>query len=628
MDRVRAVVGALFALSPEGRSFFWITVLAHVALKVLLGLFLVIEDRYGFRTLLAPPLSLVFAGGDVAVCFLVAKAIDWTVRGAARRLVQNLLLLPLFVFLVTNFIVHTYFKAFVNRGLLEFNGAGAIEISDYTIAGLNAYSITFIVTTGAGFVALALHRSRIERAWLVASARGPFAALCLGVLAMLYTSKLSQGQSGFMAKTPTFEFVRSWVIGNRAATRRATPEEVRAFQDPRAPIHGRHDTALDVTVPPRPGANVLFVLVESLPFEQIALGGADGQFEVLSELARDGVAFTNFRTVFPATSRSLLTYLCGIYPNTGLATPTKYVPAYRCSSLLGLLKANGYRTGFFTASMFTYDNMHKSALMSEYDEYQDFLSLHEHARNDRVDAPAVEEEAVAASLLKFLRRDRSKPFFATYFMFWNHAPYRLPFEDIGHLPPLERYRRGLAYLDRVLRDLLAEMRKEGLLDDTLVVVSADHGEGFGLHHANFDHVGHIWEDDVRVPFIVHVSGLGPYTTARQGSNADFASTVAGLLGLRADPTWQGQDLLSPRYEPRPTLLFGRAANATNGIVDGHFKYIEYTDGSARGLYDLSVDPHEQTNLLATHPGIAEDYRKLVSAWLPVAEARAWAVHER
>ena len=50
--------------------------------------------------------------------------------------------------------------------------------------------------------------------------------------------------------------------------------------------------------------------------------------------------------------------------------------------------------------------------------------------------------------LEFVDSDRAKPFFATYFMFWNHAPYRLPHEDISHLPPYERYRRTLAYLRR------------------------------------------------------------------------------------------------------------------------------------------------------------------------------------
>jgi membrane-anchored protein YejM (alkaline phosphatase superfamily) len=271
--------------------------------------------------------------------------------------------------------------------------------------------------------------------------------------------------------------------------------------------------------------------------------------------------------------------------------------------------------------------MHKSALMAEYDAYEDFLSLHGRARNDRMDAPAVEEEAVVEALLAFVRRERDRPFFATYFMFWNHAPYRLPFEDISHLPPLERYQRGNAYLDRVLRDLIARLRQERLLDNTIVVVSADHGEGFGLHHANFDHVGHIWEDDVRVPFVVHVPGLGRHVTARQGSNVDFAPTVAGLLGLSGLPSWQGQNLLSASYTPRPTLLLGRASYATNGLVDGHLKYIEYTDGSMRGLFDLSVDPHEQHNLADAHPGITADYRKLVHAWLPVAEARVWALNE-
>lgn len=627
LHRLGTLLTRILELSPEARVFFYTSSLVHAQLKVLLGLTMVFEDRYGFRSLLAPPQSLVFAGGDIAVCFLVAKVLDLCVPARKQRLMQALVSVPLFVFLLTNFIVHGYFKAFVNAGLLEFNGAGAHEITDYTIAGFNVYSVTFVVLSVATLALGILLHPQLTASRFVQRKHASTVVLCAGFAAMGYVGTLSAGQSGFMARNPGFELLRSYTQASGLKYRRATAAESEAFATPTA-MFGTYDTSFPVRIPSQRGKNVLFVLIESLPFEQTSLEDPKNGFPFLRKLAENGVTFTNFRTVFPATSRSFLTYHCGMYPTTGAATVTKYLPDYRCDSLVDLAKEAGYRTGFFTAPMFTYDNLHKARVMKSYDRYEDFLTLRERARHGRFDAPAVEEEAVTKALTSFIGEDRTKPFFATYFMFWNHAPYRLPFADISGLSPLERYHKTLAYLDRVFSDLYAQLAKDGLLDDTLIVVAADHGEGFALHHDNTNHVGHIYEDDVRVPLLVHVPGLGQHTSARQGSNVDFAPTMAALLGFPRPASWEGQDLTAEHFEARPTLLFGRASFATSGLVDGQFKYIEYADGGHRALYDLSVDPHEQTNLIARFPEQAKAYAALVERWLAVADYRAFAVNGR
>jgi arylsulfatase A-like enzyme len=627
MERVKAALAKLLSLSPEARLFFFATALVHALLKVLLGLTLVFEDRYGLRSMLAPPQSLVFTGGDIVVCFVVSKVLDLSVAARFQRMTQALLFVPLWMFLVTNFIVHTYFKSFVNAGLLAFNGAGAVEITDYTLAGLTRYSISFAALGTAVLGATIAAFPELKQRALVHSARASTGLFLCGIAGMAYVGTLSMGQSGFLAFNPLWELINSYRTASSRATPQATPEESRAFATPSA-LFGQYETRLAVKVPSQRGKNVLFVLIESLPFEQTPLGGQKGGLTVLSELAENGVSFTNFHTVFPATSRSFLTYHCGLYPTTGAATVTRYLPDYRCDSILDGLKQRGYRTGFFTAPMFTYDNLHKAALMKSYDAYEDFLSLRSGAKNSRFDAPAVEEEAVTKKLLEFVQKEPQKPFFATYFMFWNHSPYRLPFSDISHLSNLERYRRTLDYLDKVLRDLLHSLERDGVLDDTLVIVAADHGEGFALHHDNKNHVGHIYEDDVRIPFVVHVPGLGKHESARLASNVDFAPTLASLLDLPRADSWEGQDLFAEKFEPRPLLLFGRASFATNGLIDGQYKYIEYVSPEQHMLFDLARDPHEQQNLAGQLPKHVEAYRALIKRWLPVADYRGFAVSNK
>lgn len=614
------------SLSAPSRAFFYAAVSMHLLFKTLLGLTLVIDDGYGFRSLLAPPFSLIFTGSDVLVCYGLSKLIDLTTATRAARAVQSVVMASLSLFLLANFIVHTYLKTFLSRGLLEFNGAGGEEIRDYALAACTPVTVAFALVAIAHALLFPLLQPRLREArFVVSRPHLPVALIASAVAAMLYAGQLSAGQSGWVRANPLYELAHSFVAGRAQAIARATPEQIRSFTRPK-PLFGSYDQELSARVPSQRGKNVLFVMIESLPMEQTPLGGAQDGLTVMSELARDAVTFTNFRTVFPATSRSFLTYHCGVHPTAGAATITKYQPGYRCDSILDSLKESGYRTGFFTAPMFTYDNLHKAALMRSYDVYEDFLTLKGRA-SAALDAPAVPEEVVAERLLEFVDSDRATPFFATYFMFWNHAPYRLPHEDISHLPPYERYRRTLAYLDHVLRGVLDQLRARDVLDDTVVIVAADHGEGFALHHDNRNHVGHIYEDDVRIPLLVHVPGIGRHVTRRSASNVDFAPTLAGLLDLPVRASWQGQDLLAAQHQPAPVLLFGRASFATNGIVDGNYKYIEYVGSDQRLLFDLARDPHEQVNLFAGERAKADAYAALIARWLPVVDQQARDVAE-
>jgi arylsulfatase A-like enzyme len=615
----------LFRLSPEARGFFYVCALAHAALKVFLGLTLVTSDGYGFRSLVAPPQSLVFAGADVVVSFVLAKLVDVAIPHRYARGTQGALLALITAFLASSFVIHSYFKTFLNRGLLEFNGASTPELFDYTLAALNVYAVGFLAPTTALFIYYYTRFSTFARTGWPSRAVTPILLLVASAVSMAFVGTLSQGQAGFLAYNPEYQLAQSYMKTGRG-TPTATPAEARAFHDPDAPLFGSYDSQLAVTLPSQAKRNVLFVLIESLPLEQTVLGSSTGGLPVLKELAQNGLVFDNFRTVFPATSRSFMTYHCGIYPSPGAATATKYRPGYRCDSILDGLKAHGYRTGFFTAPMFTYDNLHKAQFMRSYDTYADFLSLHASAKKNAIDAPAVEEEVVEHALLDFVDKGSAQPFFATYFMFWNHAPYRLPFEDLSHLPPLARYQRTLSYLDGVLRDLLAQLKARGVLDNTLVVVAADHGEGFALHHDNTNHIGHVFEDDVRIPFLIHVPdpSVGAHVTHRQGSNLDFAPTLFHLLGIPAAPSWQGQDLLAPTFSARPTLLFGRASYFTNALVDGQLKYIEYPESGKRMLFDLASDPHEQHDLSRSRLSEILAYQALIASWLPVVEYRSWA----
>ncbi len=612
----------ILRFSPQGNTFFLSWLVLHGVFKMALGAQLAIRDGYGFQSIVAPPRTVVLLGVDILLG-LVLTFVSEHLPPRFRRGTRVTVLAAGSLTLLANFIAHTYFRCFINRGLLQFNGAGGSELADYGKEALTPALLAF-----AGFVLVVnlghlVESGRRRHTRKAASALVPGLAIAIMTVALVVTGELNAGQKAGLSRSPEVELVRGFFEGGVKAARPASAHRLAQWRTPKSERPTR-DLALPAVPEPRPRHNVLFVLIESLPWEQTELGGAKGQLPILSRLSEHGYTFEEFRTVFPATSRSFIAYHCGVYPTTGPTTVTRFAPDYTCQSILSRLSRAGYETGFFTASIFTYDNLHASTLMREYDVYQDFLSLRSMARRHQAHAQAVEEELVADQVLRFVDANRNKPWFATYFMFWNHAPYRLPFEDISHLSPVERYRRGLAYLNDTLEKLLADLDARGALESTIVVVAGDHGEAFGTHHPHTNHVGHIFEEDVRIPLVIHLPGTPAVHSPRPGNSLDLLPTLARLLGLPRAESWVGQDLLGADFEPRQTLLFGRASVATNGLVDGRYKYIQYVGRPGGALYDLIEDPHEQLDRARDFPERAHRYQVTIDDWLRVAEGQAWA----
>ncbi|HZW29940.1 MAG TPA: sulfatase [Isosphaeraceae bacterium] len=177
----------------------------------------------------------------------------------------------------------------------------------------------------------------------------------------------------------------------------------------------------------------------------------------------------------------------------------------------------------------------------------------------------------------------------------------------------------VAYLDRRLGTLLDELSRRGVLDDTLVIVAADHGEHLG-DHLLFFHGCSLYRQLVQVPLVIVDRSEVPAgrVVAEPVSLRDVPATVVDLLGLGGDAPFPGRSLArfwSPDRQPRPAgsqvepLLMetsppivlanqGRepvAKGSMQALVAGTMHYIRAGDGSEE-LYSLGADPEERFNL--------------------------------
>ncbi len=268
--------------------------------------------------------------------------------------------------------------------------------------------------------------------------------------------------------------------------------------------------------------------------------------------------------------------------------------------------------------------------------------------------------AVDRAFLDWLswQRGRRRPFFA--FLNYNdaHSPYEVPDRSVpgfGLRPAtchdrrtlmrwnavekaslserdvrmaIDLYDEAIAYLDGRLGRLLDELGRRGVLDDTLVIVTADHGEHLG-DHLLFFHGCSLYRQLVQVPLVIAGPGVPSGRVVTEPvSLRDVPATVAALLGPGGSAPFPGRSLArywasdpGPRGsapEPllmetdRPPLLTneGRepaAKGPMKSLVAGGMHYIRSGDGSEE-LYSLRSDPDERLNL-AGAPAAGEILRR-------------------
>jgi arylsulfatase A-like enzyme len=179
--------------------------------------------------------------------------------------------------------------------------------------------------------------------------------------------------------------------------------------------------------------------------------------------------------------------------------------------------------------------------------------------------------------------------------------------DEAQIPHLERlYNAEIAYTDFQVGRLLDELEKMGLSDDTLVILTSDHGEEF-LDHGGFEHGHSLFNELLHVPLIVRIPGGGGSRVASVVRLIDVAPTICDLVGIDPPSSFWGRSLL-PLVESggkdRPMLAQGNMwGPERTAWRDGRFKIILDSESGGVLLFDVVSDPGEQKDVAGEMEGL-------------------------
>lgn len=393
------------------------------------------------------------------------------------------------------------------------------------------------------------------------------------------------------------------------------------------------------------GPNILLVVIDTLRKDRLpAYGYERPTTPHLDELARDATVFEDAYSVSSWTCPSHASIFTGLYPAAHGVSQEAWTLGPELVTLAEVLREGGYRTAGMVGN---------PMVGSHFGFHQGFDSFHELWREKR-QAEAAAHPAVR-HLTELLGQGQERPFFAFVNLIELHSPYlsgpyletfeRHPDIDLHNnhwraffsgevsfeQDQLERlsdlYDGELLFADEIVGNLVRSLEDHGVLEETVVIITSDHGEHFGSHGL-VDHVFNLYQGNVTVPLMIRYPPAFPRGARDAGLTQlqDLYSTVLGLAGVAPESgAVHGIDLAlerEPGSERELLLSYAFPKQALNAIgsgqdepaldpyrrrlwarVTGGVKTIVGSDGTVE-IYDLATDPGELINL-ADRPEYAE-----------------------
>ncbi len=363
---------------------------------------------------------------------------------------------------------------------------------------------------------------------------------------------------------------------------------------------------------------------------------------VLDRLAQDGVLFENCIAQAPTTLPSHMSIFTSLYPSHHGVIDRWRRLSDETPTFVDVLHQAGYTTAAFTGAGFVrekfnyhtfdsfsnsaYYDLHNSSDDQQFEEMLEWLDAHSSIEQGfflfwhtyRVHSPY----SPAQSHDPFsdpsydgpvdVEPDSDSPVCVDdptdYGCTWKGRPYydrllpMLSAEDIQHV--VDKYDGEILEIDAMLERLWQRLEASGLLENTVVVLTSDHGESFGDRERN-RRIGHglLYNEVLEVPLIFWVPGVEGARVGRMVESIDLAPTVLEIVGLQALAGVDGRSLrtVADNAEDVPESAYSEYLfKSMRTVIWEGFKLIE--NDSVFELYDLRSDPDELDDLWGTgHP---------------------------
>lgn len=395
---------------------------------------------------------------------------------------------------------------------------------------------------------------------------------------------------------------------------------------------------------------IILLTVDTLRPDFIAAyGERDNYTPNMDQIASEGIVFENAYSASPWTLPSVASIMTGLPPSVHMTkTATSELPD-TLSTLAELLRKKGYKTAGIGNNQFLTRFYNISQGFDEYYFYPrarfgetvGMKILRIFVKDIKINVTSSE---LTDLVVRWLRKDRLNPFFLWIHYFDPHMPYTAPqrflpgvepapglgyeFHDLagvrrGYFYPdqqqsawiSELYAAEVRYVDECIGSIVKLLREMGIYDESLLVLSSDHGEEF-WEHGGFEHGHTIYNEQIRVPLVIKLPGSSPRDQEQVQTPISLLSlfpTILDYAGIDQRPVGAEDTSLRPflsagALEESCTPVFSEALKYyedQESVIMDRYKCIHYLSRDIYELYDLESDPGELHSLADTSPELVE-----------------------
>jgi arylsulfatase A len=410
--------------------------------------------------------------------------------------------------------------------------------------------------------------------------------------------------------------------------------------------------------------NIIFVLVDDMGYADLGcMGAKDIKTPNIDRLASEGLKFTDFYANAPVCTPTRTAFMTGRWQQRVgfewamgftaeqyrrvngklVEEPDKLAFGLPSSetTIAEMLKPAGYATGAFGKWHLGYQPEH-NPVRRGFDEYFGVLLGHaDYYRYNYFDGTyelrdgekPVKAEGYLTDLInqratQFIRKHAKEPFFLYVPYNAVHSPYQPPNRPLPAVTKenmydgtRQDYAAMLEQIDEGVGMMLTELDKQGILDNTLFVLSSDNGgERLSDNSPLFNHKQTLWEGGIRVPCLMRWPAKLPRgrLISQPAITMDLTATFLALAGAKSDRPLDGTNLLPilTGEQPLEERTFYWRVNRSNryqkAIRHGDWKYV--LDGGVDLLFNLKDDIGERRDLGYQQQAILADLKARLSAW--------------
>ena len=416
-----------------------------------------------------------------------------------------------------------------------------------------------------------------------------------------------------------------------------------------------------VKAPGRGVKHVILITVDTLRADVLSSYGSQSvKTPNIDGLSEDGVLFKNAYSSAPWTLPSFASIMTGLPPGTHLTTtPSSKLPT-EFKTIAEYMLDSGYYTGAFVKNIFLHPEYNIDQGFIDYYHYPKFnryvrsfgralinFTIKYTLRDNANLRDDVTTENITDLSIGWLKENRDKDFFLWVHYFDPHQPYAPPevymadeskpphrigmeFNGAKHIRSghlvlstrerewiKELYDAEVRYVDDNLGRLFEYLKKSGLYEDSLIILTSDHGEEF-WDHGGFEHGHALYNEVIHVPLIIKLPGEN--RTGEENMRVSTQSLMRTILdagGIEYEKNSLIAGSLYPLIQGNGTEINEEPLVSTGllyyedreSLILGDMKYIHSLITNEEELYDLANDPDEQ-NTLSDEDKVLEAKRML------------------